>query len=784
MSAKGYSVLSTRPMPDNIVNKIKSYGTDTIKTSNLVAWVKLTSGAGLTIVSNPDIPTFGVKSIHGTLDSSASIGFKGYSGSGDLFDNISGVGYRPRPIIESIEIKNGKRGLTKKATIKIKCFTPKQLEEIAKYFNEPGFTLAVEWGWNTDESLSKIKKDVSALADINNKKSNASNGMDYDNFLGNITGGNITVSDGTFDLSIEATGLGELAQNLQMSQQANCTGPDSNKQNSLSENIKAGLKQVSEIVANVWTSVLNVFEKATETDPNKLPFLEMYSDLPSEYQTEKVKDLSTDPLVGPHYHYVGFNKDIKEKLYTGGFIGQAIKKFTGINMKEPSMNKVDLEGEALYDEERFIRFGTLMKIIETANVLKLNEGITLANGKPLILEVITKDVPISAHRRIFSTNKSRLLILNLYTPDFGFKESFIDVDRNPTSAFVFWGKQKPQPSGRPPSPYLDHTYPEQVKQNYIGVFPVPKPLTTDTIDAPATTWGYLNNLYINFDFAISVIKKEGILKKDAILEMLNGMSSAVNNLWDFQYLEDEDDDGNITLTVADMNFTWFKDPKKWPVFYHWGADSPFKSFSLDIDIPAAMKNQIIAKRLSGAKVNQSMQEPPPALWSTSGIEDKLMVAMQFNVADPCKAPEVTPKPSKADILNKNAQEFVKKAGIFIKTNDVKVIEKAGGDLMNLAKDGTLFAAIYNDSAILNNVRQEDIDLFSGTKGEKPGILLPVTVTFTINGTGGLQFGQAFKVGDIVEKFADTGIFQIRDINHNLSGNIWETTVEAQFRPMS
>jgi hypothetical protein len=793
MSAKGYSGVSVRPIPDGIVKIINDYGTNPLKASSLVTWVKLTSGAGLTIVSNPDIPTFGVKSIHGDFNVMGSVGISGFGESQDSFDGISGVGYRPRPIIESVNIKNGKRGLSKKATIKIKCFTTQQLEEIAKYFNEPGFTLAVEWGWNTDESLSQIRKSAAGLASINNldeRESSASKSKyQYDNFLGNITGGSISVSDDAFELSIEATGLGDLALNLEMNQQITCnkdnTGDDSTKSESISSFIKSQAVGLKKFLVQQWSSLNNIWEKQQEKDPNKMPFLEMYQNLPAEYQTQEIKNLSSDPDVGPHYHYVGFNKEVRDSLFTKGWLGLGglIKSLTGWNTSEPSMNKVDLEGESMVDEERFIRFGTLIKILNTANRLDTETGIKTPDGKSIKLEVNTKNVPISAHRRIFSTNKSRLIILNNNTPDFGLVDTFTIPNRNDASIYVFLKNQDPMTTVTKDVPTVNTLYTEQIDPN-VGVFPQLTSLSEGIYDAIATTWGYLEDLYINFDFAVSIIKETGKLKKDAILDMINGMSSAVNNLWDFQYVEEKADDSTSILTVVDMNFSGFKDEVKFPKFVHWGANSPFKNFSLDIDIPSAMKNQIIAKRLTGGslKVNQSMPNAHPALWSQGNLEDQILLSMPVKSEDPCKEPaEIKPKPTDKDILNKQSQEFVKKAGIFIKENNP---ENIPNDLMDLVNKGSLYVGIYNDTNILEHVKIHDLQYTIGDSNEKkPGVLLPVTVTFTIIGMSGIQFGHSFIVADIFKKFAEGGVFQVREIEHTINGNIWETTVEAQFRPM-
>lgn len=801
MSAKGYDAVSVRPLPDDRVDVINKYGTNPLEASKLVLWVKLTSGAGLTIVSNPDIPTFGMKSIHGDFNTAGSIGISGWSGTLGAFDGISdGIGYRPRPIIESVNIKNGKRGLSKKATIKIKCFTTKQLEEIAKYFNEPGFTLSVEWGWNTNDSLSQIKKSIQEIANINNLKMRditaTRSKYQYDNFLGNITGGKISISDNAFDLSIEATGLGDLSLNLEMNQQITCTGepedPDGEKPKTIRGQIAKLTDGINTFVVNQFTAINNIWERTLERDPNKKPFLEMYQNLPSEYQVEVVKELGTDPEVGPYYHYVGFNKEVKESLLTKGWLGlgSVIKSLTGWNTSEPSMNKVDLDGEGMIDDERFIRFGTLLKILDTANILD-GSGIKLADGKNIKLEINTKDVPISAHRRIFSTNKSKLLILNSNAPDFGLAATFTTPNRNDASIYVFL---EDKPSGNEVTkevPTVNILFSEvdktsnstQIAAN-IGVFPSLNPLDESLYKAMATTWGYLEDLYINFDFAVSILKETGKLKKDAILDMINGMSSAVNNIWDFQYVEAVEADGSSILSIVDMNFNGFKDEPIFPKFIHWGANSPFKNFSLDIDIPAAMKNQIIAKRLSGGslKVNQSMPDAHPALWSSGELKDQIILALPTKLPDLCAKPKsTTPKKSETDILNKQSQEFVKKAGIFIKENDPT---KIPDDLMDLVQSQVMYVGTYNDPNILQNVRTHDLDFTMGSAvTKKPGTLLPVTVTFTIIGMSGIEFGHSFIVADVFKKFAEGGVFQVRETEHTLNGNTWETTVEAQFRPM-
>ena len=50
-------------------------------------------------------------------------------------------------------------------------------------------------------------------------------------------------------------------------------------------------------------------------------------------------------------------------------------------------------------------------------------------------------------------------------------------------------------------------------------------------------WGYLKDLYIDFDFFSECIESTGLFTKDVYYKILNGLSSAVNMIWDFQIVE-------------------------------------------------------------------------------------------------------------------------------------------------------------------------------------------------------------------------------------------------------
>jgi hypothetical protein len=791
MAAFGYERLSPRPIPSEIRSQMTKMK-DVLHASSYVAWIKVTSGAGLTLSSNPDIPLFrdpdnsNVTSIHGRFSNPATIGTSETGKWNSGVREVSGPGYRPRPIVESIEVKNGKHGLSKKATVNIKCFSIEQLTELAKHFLEPGFSIVIQWGWNNGGTNAVISGDPIGFTTVNNFTKNQSRkistgGCKYENFIGTVTGGNMSVNDASFDLTMEATGVGELALNLQVLNEVSCEdATTSNTQvddSSWTNTVTNAWKNSQKWVLNKITAFNNYWDKSQITDYDDEPFLAMYGSLPPELQTDEIKKMKMN-----WRNFVGFNESALEKAGQLGFWGD-VKAFLGFGPQGATIANVDLGDEPLIDGDRFIRFGALMGMLEKVPY-DLKKGINLAGGSSNVSLIInTEKVPISAHKRIFSTDKSKLLILNGNTPDFGLLENFENAQRNPASLYVFWGKST-STAGTPTNPIINTTYPRNNGQPE-GTFPYPGDLKDGNIDAPWHSWGYLEDLYINFDFAMSVLKQPGIMAKDALLQMLNGMSSAVNNLWDFQVVEDVDQNGNLRLSVADLNFNRFAN-HVYPTFYHTGVESVFKSISYSIDIPAAMKNQILAKRTSDGSVkpkfNPHLPDPHPTLWGSS-LKDNIMTELNKtnSAVDPCAKNVTSPIiTTPDDAKQKNALEFVKKAGIFLKHRNPELIKGSDdASMKTLAQQNHIFVGTFSDTAILDNIRAAD----KGTNKRDKGILLPITVEFTVPGVGGLEFGQSFKLGDTINKFRDTGIFQITEISHNVSNNFWETKVESKFRPL-
>ena len=61
--------------------------------------------------------------------------------------------------------------------------------------------------------------------------------------------------------------------------------------------------------------------------------------------------------------------------------------------------------------------------------------------------------------------------------------------------------------------------------------------------------------------------------------------------------------------------------------------------------------------------------------------------------------------------------------------------------------------------------------------------LPIKYTFKVLGTSGFRRGDTFNIIGIPTKYAKYGLFQITELEHNVSGMAWTTSVTGQYRQM-
>jgi len=777
--------------------------------SKLNAWIRITSavsdkttdnpsgtyGDGLTIVSNPNFKLFGAAggSVYGSTSQSGTIGT---NWDGKAVNPSTGKGYRPNPIVENIEIDEGAGNLSRKANFTIKCFSKEQLNLVTRYFQEPGFTIFLEWGWNTANSMKGLattkKLDADTISNFQNFKNltklrKLSSG-EYDNYLGFITGGGISSDGSTWTVEVRCTGFTELPAYL-------VNGDNAGKKDGEKPTPAPDYKNLS-----------------VQTDLNIKRWQFAFNALPSNRKTPEIKALGEGGVDGtkddslreiPIAHavnYINFDEAVANVLNKKAD-GNWFSRGSGGAQQDGQSAKIPA-GTEIFGPEKFIRFGTLMKIFNQM----IMKGLKI--GKKTVSMSIYSDTTIcTAYPRIFSGDKSKLFIPNPRTPKFDFisaQKSKEELNALPpggddfeTDCSVSFGGEKIQfPFEKGIIGSSVEIGPENIKYlSYKDDFIK----NEECIDKDQGFWGLLDDLYVNFDFAASIMKTSNFVVKDALYQILNGMSSAVNDLWNFQIVETTlenpktlDDGtvmevGDIILSIKDLNFTY--KPTTTPYKFEMeGVKSIFKESSLSMDMGGSKMAHIVGKRLS-AQINDDTQPVLGKIFADD-LSDLVLNSINAKKEVINSGGDGTGDVEETDeeLIEQAYLSFLGKLGMYPKVNversstQVKQsdIQKAGNTLFSTKFDINEFAYVASyDDAELQKLAKADLN--SLPKDKKVSVLLPITFTFVIHGVSGIKRGDRFVVNGIPEKYQKQGFFQVLGVKHTIQEMQWVTEVIGGYR---
>ena len=844
---------------ENIVKTIKSKTGNNVKASKVMPWIRLISSLDNFLILESIGTAVSFAQQYGNTTKSGRVGVDKDGKS--IFTEGTSRGFRPSPTISSISISQGNEGLSKKSSFQIIAYSLEQAEMIMEYFIEPGNHVLVEWGENKDEAISQKADPVTAceLLRYNNlayiqKKRTDSNGL-YDAVLGTITGGNLSYGDSeTFNIDVELTSIGELPAYLQHHKGFELNNSDA--KSSLS------FKALGDI-------------KKTFPPVGEMLFQQMYNKLPSSKRIQSIKDWATKPAwkwVLDSSNYVNMDEEIRAEL---------IKEVEDVDLF--SKSETEEGGETLtiptetplFSDKSYIRVALAFSILdEQSGITPTPLAVPACKGVQKIKSTINWHNTICrAHKNMFSANSDFLYIPNAHAPSFDligaltsknvFDSPLSDInststqlknikDIHPLSYEV--GDSADSGTGQKTNHFPNLTnlkYSDQKKYDD----------TYAELEANAGEWGYLRDLYINFDFFCKTLEVSLHNTKDVYYTLLNGMSSAVNMYWDFQIVprgtvptpssgcEDdgfykylntlkivEDCEGQEELQIVDTNFTGRIKTGKSGIgktrFQSRGTKSPFLSAELKFDIPAAMKGQIIGRKLSADgesdNVNKEQKEADfKGLFTNkkdkvSQLRDDFQKSSEKAAEGKVKDPADTNDDGKVGIqerkdYNKKLKEeeeekkeeqrkanyeyFIGNATIVpsrqSRHQDIDVARgvwdkvKSIGGLLAKSGDDTfiedlMVVGAWDDANLLKKVQLMNEGRFNGSFADNTSSnppLLPIKFNFTIHGVSGLRVGDTFVINDLPLDYKNK-LFQITQVGHEIGTNLWSTTVEGQLRNLN
>lgn len=514
----------------NIANTIKSYANDNLAASGLNAWVRVYSGAksdkgsGLILESNTDFKIFSAAgesagSIYGNAERSGAVG--------RTWDNVavvSDVGrvLRPSPIITTLNSKEGQDQISRTCDFSITCFTLQQLELMQTYFMEPGYSVAVEWGWNTDNSAKglintgDVTSTLNQIADVtlNNGQLSSkrlfTNG-EYDIFLGFIIGSTISSDGENFKIDVKLRGAPSLPTYMQSQNRITIKPTDPTNVSPDPDKSKA-LYPESELIS----------EGNIEEEAKKRRFKYMFNELPAFRQTENVKKLIDKAKA---IDFMNFDRVIQTKIdeYLASVAvdpdeeedaaaGTEITPTVTLSGEDAAY---DVPREKVFSTNRYIRFGLAIDILNQVGTVDKYE----IGGKSVSFTINIENTIIGAFPLMFSTKKTKLIIPGL-VPDFR------------STYFISSDEIVQQRNG-----LINGANP--VASAGFVFFVENKPLNDFGLKEKAKYYGYLKNLYVNFDMFKAKLEQKNKNVREILEDILNEMSSAVNSFWNFQIVEGE-----------------------------------------------------------------------------------------------------------------------------------------------------------------------------------------------------------------------------------------------------
>jgi hypothetical protein len=785
--------------------------------SGLSTWIRLVSA----VSPNGLI----MESIHDSGgDFNTNYGSNGtYKGSGILGHNFSGDevmvkngmdrALRPSPIITSMTMDEKAEAGSRLATVKITAFTLKQAEVLSEYFLEGGFHILCEWGWNVKESVSQKcsgggktidKCDIVAYDNwgvIKTKRQNS--GFTYDAFLGIVTGGGISFGDNeTYELEIKITSVGNVAEYMQ-------THRDANKKDQPTKD------------SSLTFSSQDIDSALGSKNLGRALFMQMFNELPGQKRTQLVKKLVDNPYWSAAANYVNMDKVVREEL--ADTLSDAPELKSQDATKEAKIPK-DIP---LVTEDRYIRFELACEIINTYPI-NLKPQSSGCNKKSRDQRIKIQQTLCSGFPHMFSTDKSKLFIPNTTAPNFKLLDALSSTTE--LKDFIIYSDLNNEANLANLHPLTDiNTYDEKLwpngsKKDFAMktnrpvpyAFPATYALEVnrskvdssfDTIIEEPYFWGYLKNLYINFDFFIECISKPNFVIRDVLYEMLNGMSAACNSIWRFQILENPNlRNGDLELSVVDLNFSGQVMTDGVTELQARGVESPFVSCDFSVEVPQAMMSSQVQKKLNSKFEHSPELNPRPMkgnVWSNR--EDMVGTILQgLKVED--KEQEVTkdanaPAPSKSkDELEDEARtlnyEYYTKTGAVLPKiqdrNGKLDITKTLLDFKS-SNDVTIeelfMVGAWNDSAALRQVFLVDKGIAKGggvgrsndkNNKQNPPFGL-ATFNFRVHGVSGFKVGDKFRIDGLPKQFGAPNFFQVVKVDHTIDGMNWWTDIEGQLR---
>ena len=706
---------------------------------------------------------------------------KGISTDGSIWNNgaygLGGLDYgiQPMPGVTNIDINHLNRGSIRKATVKLKAYNKKQFEIIELLYLRLGYTMLLEWGNNIYLNKDQQKEDIiTTLIDNYWFKSGENSSHlqnltkieeyrkkyqgNYDGFFGRVSNFSWTFApDGSYDITIDLISLGDVIESL--------------KVNVFDKNPKTLQTEDSNIVLDKISDFLfDLRALPVISSPQKfISFQDKYDSL-----LKLSKTYSKDFIESYRNEVINIKTKLEEIKAEGNRFQFTLKPPTTTN------------SPTSIGYNHYIRFGAFLNFLQEHIILQVtNNGNTYF---PIINVNNDKDINLMyTEQKQFSIDPRICIVKNDEL------EQFSNVPKTTENIKLF---------------------------NKI----IPRKFVNTQKDG--IIYGNVMNIYLNFNFILTSLKNNLDSKGNlSIFNFLDKICKGINkSLGGINNLEPIVDENTNSITILDQSVIPGKNnffENKNPIIEMYGYGTSGSNFVKDFSFQTEITPDLSTIITIGATANSEVVGEEATAFSkwNLGLEDRFNrkikspnlpdlkdkepftieeLKKQFNSLQYSLSELQTPEDLEKSALYREIIKLEEKAEEQRKKFKEKANKEAEDKIYNKSLSDYLLKAFgpsqdskylllddkfisRGESILKNNLLKDINEEFTKTLNPGSSIgFIPFNLSITLDGISGIKIYNRIKLNSkfLPSNYPNTLEFLIKQVNHSLSNNVWETKLET------
>lgn len=642
--------------------------------------------------------------------------------------------YRPIPVITSLDVTyKGVYGSSRRAVLAFKVWTLDQLDTYQKLYMVPGRTVLVEWGWSIDTDANSINyRNPDPQTDFKNNKlliEHRNKYPNYDGFQGRVVNFSFTLDkDLSYNCTLELISTGDFIFNSNINEASlvkkTKDGISTNIRGLLVELYLKAKKEVQISDRTKFTTPINRKLLASEDQGNN-----------NKSINSELRNFDTNAVMHTNIFRVQGTQDFRLTDADGKEIRLGQENNTVGPKAIPILPTWALKKSDDDRSEVYINFEGLLDIINQS-FAKYDSS----NNSPSKFKIF-EPILISRHPILASTDTFICM----------FFEQLTFLSDNLSAQYTF--------------------------SEYSCPIANSNPFTTA-----------INYLWVDVLYLLNKIDNSQSVQ-DFITSVLKDISDCLGNICNLVYVVDENDP--TTLKIVDSNVT--NNISKSEIYQFKVNSLLLKEVAVATKMSDSLKSMVLysntsekintggdATYLGYQRIAQNMVDTANPLYSYKDASNILVSKYKIMTA------------KTEEERNVAVNEFIQNN---IVNNNDSVEKLSNLDLLvfayrNLMKLRTEDTVNYANSSLKTYLQEgSDPDLqgyerFSSkntSKNIRPDvdkILFPLELTLTIDGIGGFQFGNAISFDYLPKQYSDQLIFQIKQLNHKITMDTWDLSIET------